>query len=58
MKLIAKANISGPFGRADKGVEFTADAATGADLIGRGLAEEAPKAAKPKKPDKAPAEAG
>lgn len=55
MKMIAKANISGPFGRADKGVEFTTDAPTGKELLERGLAEEAPPA-KLKKADK-PAEA-
>lgn len=55
MKMTAKANISGPFGRVDKDVEFTTDAATGAELKERGLAEEvAP--AKLKKADK-PAEA-
>lgn len=55
MKLIAKASISGPFGRREIGEELVVDAAVGADLIERGLAEEvAP--AKLKKADK-PAEA-
>lgn len=55
MKMIAKANISGPFGRADKGAEFTTDVPTSKELVERGLAEEAAPA-KLKKAEK-PAEA-
>lgn len=52
MKLIAKASISGPFGRREAGQELVVDADAGAELIERGLAEEAPALEKPKKPAK------
>lgn len=42
MKMIAKASLSGPFGNVEPGAEFTVNAAAGAELIERGIAEEAP----------------
>lgn len=44
MKLIAKARLSGPFGVKERGEEFTVDAKSGAELIDRRVAEEAPAA--------------
>lgn len=58
MKLIAKANLSGPFGNVEAGGEFVVNAAAGAELVQRGIAEEVPTTiAKSKDLDKAPAEA-
>lgn len=55
MKLIAKARLSGAFGVRERGEEFTVDAKSGAELIERGVAHEAP-AAPVAKPAKAAAE--
>ena len=58
MKMIAKASLSGPFGNVEPGVEFTVNAASGAELIERGIAEEAPATTgKTKDLEKAPVEA-
>ncbi len=58
MKMIAKANLSGPFGNVESGAEFSVNAATGAELIQRGIAEEVPATTgKIKDLEKAPVEA-
>jgi hypothetical protein len=51
MKVVAKANLSGAVGDRVPGEEFTVDAKTADDLVGRGLVEkvEQPKETKPEK---------